>query len=77
MVEFNLWGESFIFASIYSVIIIIPCVLVALLGRKLIDQIAHFPTRAPVFHVSIFFKLVIIEAVTFTLLITFLHVFAN
>jgi len=76
MIAFDLWIESFIFFSIYSVIIIVPCVLVALLGRKMIDQMGQYPTQAPVIQMGVLFKLVIIETVTFISLITFYNVFA-
>ena len=77
MIEFNLWGESFIFAIVYAVLIIVPCILVVLLGRKMINQLGYFPTRTPIIQMSIFLKLVIVEVVTFVLLIGFYHFFAG
>ncbi len=65
MVKFNLWIEGFIFVGVFSVIIIVPCVLVALMGVKMIHQLGQYPTRTPVVQMSILFKLVMIEAVTF------------
>ena len=38
MVEFDLWRETFIFGSIFAMIVLIPCVLVTLIGKKMIDR---------------------------------------
>ena len=77
MVAFDLWGESFIFGMIYAVIIIIPCIFVTLFGQKMIYQLGHFPSKTPAIQMSIFFKLIITEAITFVLLIGFYRVFAE
>lgn len=77
MIPFDLWTESFIFASIYSVLILVPCVLVAFLGRKMVNQLGHYPTKTPAIQMSIFFQLVVIEVITFTLMLTFYHFFSG
>ena len=77
MVEFNLWRESFIFASVYSFIIIVPCILVAILGKKMINQLGNYPTQTPYIQLDIVLQLIIIEIVTFTLLIGFLQFFSE
>ena len=76
MVAFDLWKESFIFALVYGVLIIVPCVLVALMGRKMIGQLGQWPTQTPAIQMSIIWKLILIEVVTFSLLIGFFNVFA-
>ena len=75
MVEFNLWGESFIFFLIFSMIMIIPCVFVALMGRKMIDRLGQYPTKTPIIQMSIFFPFVATVAITFFFLIGFYHMF--
>lgn len=77
MVKFDLWSESFVFASIYAVIIIVPCVLVALIGRRLIDQLGTYPSRTPVIQLGVFWQLILIEVVTFSLLIGFFQFFTS
>ncbi len=77
MLPFNLWGESFIFCSVYTILIAIPCVLVTIFGREMIEQLGRYPTKTPIIQMSIFWKLVVTEVVTFTLLITFFHVFSR
>ena len=76
MVEFDLWKEAFIFAIVFAPIIIIPCVLVALMGRKMIDQLGMRPTQTPIIQMSIFGKLVAIEVVTFICFYAFLQFFS-
>ena len=56
MIEFDLWRESFIFALVYSVMIIVPCVLIALLGRSMIEKLGRYPTRTPVIQMGVFFQ---------------------
>ena len=77
MVEFNLWKEAFMFAAIFAPLIIVPCVLVLIIGRKMINQLGTFPTQTPIIQMSIFWKLVVIEVVTFICLIGFLQFFTS
>ena len=75
MVQFDYWIESLIFWIFYAIIIIVPCVLVALMGRKMITRLGQYPTKTPVIQMSIFFPFVAIVAATFALLIGFYHLF--
>ena len=77
MVEFNLWKETFIFAMFFCPIVIIPCVLVALMGRKMIDQLGLYPSKTPIIQMSIFYKLIFIEVITFLSLVVFYHFFSG
>jgi len=76
MVEFNLWGESFIFAVIFAFIILVPCVLVAFIGTRMIDRLGRYPTKTPVIQMSILVPLVAIEIVTFALMLGFYRFFS-
>lgn len=75
MLPFDLWGESFIFIIIFSVILLVPCILVALIGRKMIDKLGQYPTQTPVIQMSIFIKLVILEVIAFAALLGFYNIF--
>ncbi len=77
MIRFDLWSESLIFAAVYFVIIIVPCVLVAILGRKLIHQIGLYPSRTPILQMGVFWQLVLVEIFTFALLIGFFQFFTS
>jgi hypothetical protein len=76
MVEFNLWIESLIFGSIFSVIVIIPCVLVTILGKKMIYELGQYPTKTPVIQMSILFQLIVVEILTFICLLGFYNFFS-
>ena len=77
MVDFDLWKESFIFAVIYSFLIIIPCILAVWIGRNMIERLGQWPSKTPVIQMGAFFKLVLLEAVTFTSLIGFYLFFTS
>jgi hypothetical protein len=77
MVEFDLWSQALIFALVFIPIIIIPCVLVCLVGRKMIEELGMRPSQTPIIQMSIFGKLVAIEVVTFALLIGFYQFFTS
>ena len=77
MVSFDLWGESFIFGMVYSVIIMVPCLIVLFIGRKMIDRLGRYPSKTPTIQMSILFPLVILEVVTFAALIGFFRVFSS
>jgi len=77
MVSFDLWFESFIFAAVYGVIVMVPCVMVGLIGKKMIDKLGRYPTKSPAIQMSIFLQLIVIEIIAFFCLIAFYHVFAG
>lgn len=76
MVIFNEWFEAFIFIGVFSVIIIIPCIIIAKIGKGLIDQLGLHPSNAPIIHLSIIYKLLITEIFSFSALIVFLAYFS-
>lgn len=71
MTEFNQWGEIFYFSLFFAPIILVPCALVALIGRKVIDKIGLHPTKTPAIQMGMVWWLILIELVTFALLIAF------
>ena len=77
MVGFDLWGQSFIFGAVFSVLVIIPCVLLTLIGRKMINQLGQYPSNTPAIQMSICFQLVILQAVTFSAFFAFYQFFSN
>jgi hypothetical protein len=76
MIVFDYWWEALIFGTVFGSIIIIPCFLVAMIGRKMIDQMGQYPSKTPFIQMSIFYKLVLIEVFAFTLLLLFYHFFS-
>lgn len=70
-------GVILILIGIFFVVIAIPCVGVAIVGRGLIKKLSFFPSKTPALQLSIFWKLLVIEIVGFTLIMTFYHLFAD
>jgi len=66
-----------ILVCLFLVVIGIPCVGITIVGRQLIHKLSHFPSKTPAIQMSILFKLVVIEIVGFTLLLTFYHILAD
>lgn len=77
MVAFDLWGESFIFASLFSIIILIPCLVVGIMGRKMIYKLAYYPSQAPKILMSICLQFIVTSAVTLGLLYAFFRAFTD
>lgn len=77
MIRFDLWTESFILGAVFSVIVLVPCILVMLIGRKTINKLGQYPTRTPAIQMSIFLQLVAIEIVGFFSLLAFYNFFSN
>ena len=46
MVVFDLWREGIILFGVYTVIVAIPCVFLAVFGRRVLEQLGHHPTQA-------------------------------
>lgn len=76
MVAFKMWLEALVFGGIYSLIIIIPCIIIAITGRKMIEQIGQYPTKTPIFQMGMFGPLIITEVVTFIALWSFFKFFS-
>ncbi|HLF19094.1 MAG TPA: hypothetical protein VI749_09460 [Candidatus Omnitrophota bacterium] len=77
MEPFNLVSEAVIFIAVFSIVVMLPCYFVVMIGRDMIDQIGQFPTMAARIQLKALFKLVAVELVSFFLLIAFYRVFAH
>ncbi len=69
--------SSLVLILMFLVIMGIPCTGVAILGTKMINKLGNFPSKTPAIQLSVFWKLLIIEVVGFTMLIGFYHLFAD
>ena len=78
MVLFTLqdWVLSLIVCGIFAVVVLVPCIIVGVIGTKMINRLGQMPSQSPAIHMSIIFQLVILEAVTFALLIVFYRFFS-
>ena len=77
MVEFNQWTQAIIFNVIFASIIILPCIFATIIGRNLIDQLGAYPTQTALIQMSIFWKFVVLEIITFIVFILFFNYFSS
>jgi hypothetical protein len=77
MVEFDLWGPSFIFSLIFSFVILIPCIVIAFMGRRMITRLGTFPSQAPSILMSICLQFILVAIVSLGLLVSFFQFFAE
>ena len=71
-----MWSEALVFGAVFSAIILIPCILIALMGRKMIYKLAYYPSRAPEILMSICFQFIILAVISLSALIGFYHFFS-
>ena len=75
--QFEYWYEGFIFIGIFFILILIPCIGVAIIGYQMIQKLGHFPSKTPAIQMSIIAQLVITEIISFSLLLLFYHIFSR
>ena len=67
-------GAGAIFVMIFGVLITIPCVVVGWLGSRFLDNLGRYPTKTPVLQTRMLFWLVIVEVVSFGLILAFFKI---
>ena len=75
--RFEYWGEGVVFILIFLAIVAVPCVGAALIGYRMINKLGHFPSKTPAIQMSILLKLIVIEIISFAMIILFYHVFSS
>lgn len=71
------WMYSLVFVAVFAVIVIVPCVIIALMGRKAIKEMGRYPTRIPLIQTKMMMPLLVVDVVTFALLLGFYNVFSG
>ena len=77
MAKFAYWYEGFIFILIFTVIMAIPCVSIAIMGSKLISNLGQYPTKSARLNVQTALPLLGVMILTFGLFIIFFHIFSD
>ncbi len=79
MLEFTKadWMMSLIFCAVFAVIVLVPCAIIAVMGRKMIIRIGQYPSQTPLIQLNVFLPLVVLEVCTFASLIGFYNVFSG
>jgi len=67
-------GAALAFVAIFFILITIPCVGVGWVGYRLMTRLGRFPSKTPAIQMSVLFKLIILEVVSWTLLLLFFKV---
>jgi hypothetical protein len=62
---------ALLFMSVFWILMAIPCVGVTWLGKNLIDRLGRYPSKTTAIQMSVFFKLIVIEVVSVTLILIF------
>ncbi len=63
-----------VFVGIFTVLILIPCAGIAWLGTRFINKLGRFPSKTPAIQMSVVLKLIILEIVSWTLLLLFFKI---
>ncbi|MCA9403666.1 MAG: hypothetical protein KC897_07785 [Candidatus Omnitrophica bacterium] len=71
------WLYSLIFIGVFAVIVLVPCIIIALMGRKAIKEMGRYPTRIPLIQSKMMMPLLMVDVVTFALLVGFYNVFSG
>lgn len=77
MHKFSYWHEGLIFSIIFLVVMAVPCVLIAFLGSRLIDNLGQHPTRDVKEHLGMALPLLGAMVLSFGLLLGFYKFFSD
>ena len=72
--RFEYWQEGIILISIFFIIMAVPCIGVAWIGYRMLNQLGQHPSKTPAIQMSIFLKLIVIELVSFGMIIGFYRI---
>jgi hypothetical protein len=75
--RFQFWHEGLIFIGCFFVMVGLPCLLTAILGTKLIDNLGQWPSRSARLQLGICIQLLLVEIFTFAMLAAFYRVFSD
>jgi hypothetical protein len=75
--RFQYWHEGLIFIGCFFVMVGLPCLLTAILGTKLIDNLGQWPSRSAKLQLGICVQLLLVEIFTFAMLAAFYRVFSD
>lgn len=67
-------GAAVIFVGIFFLLITIPCIGVSWLGSRLINKLGTYPSKTPAIQMSIIFKLIFLQVVSWTLILLFFKI---
>jgi len=75
--QFEFWYQGFIFIGMILLIVGLPCLLTAILGTRLIDEIGNRPSSSARLHMGVCLKLLLVEIFSFAMLVVFFRIFSD
>lgn len=73
---FKYWYEGIMFILLFGTLIGVPCFLTAWLGSRMINDVGNAPTQAAKIQLSVGWKILIIQVITFIALAAFFQFFS-
>ena len=77
MHKFSYWHEGLVFTMVFLVVMAVPCVLIAFLGSRLIDNLGQRPTRNVRTHLDMALPLLGTMILSFGMLVAFYQFFSD
>jgi len=77
MEKFSQFTEGLIFLCLFAVMVIVPCYLIFLIGRGMMDEMGRYPTQAPKIQFSALLRLSLVMMGAYVYLVLFFRFFAN
>lgn len=66
--RYEYWDAGILLVIGFFILMIIPCVSVAVIGYRMITKLGQYPSKTPEIQMSIWLKLLIIEVFSFGLI---------
>ena len=73
----SLFLSALILLGLFVLIVAIPCVGVSILGCKLANRLSFYPSKTPAIQIGILWKLILLQIISFSLLLILYHVLAD
>lgn len=75
--SFEYWHEGLIFIGLFVFMVGFPCLMVAWMGPRLIDEIGNWPTKTARAQMKMTIPLLLVEAFSFFMLAMFFRIFSD
>ena len=66
-----------ILVAVIFAMMVIPCVIISVIGYRMISAVGNYPSKTPGIQMGILLKLLIVEIVALTMWLIFYHTFAD
>lgn len=77
MHKFSYWQEGLVFSIVFLVVMAVPCVLISILGTRLIYDLGQRPTKGAKAHMDLALPLIGTMILSFGLLVVFYKYFSD